>query len=149
MTLLASQAAVAIENARLYESATRWSRQLETLHEVVRSIVDETEVERLLQLVCDRIRELTDARIAFAALGSGRTTTSASSPRAATTPGELVGHVPDRDGTKVGRVLERRQTSARRLVARRSGRRTRTKRGRWVRVPGSTSRWSRATARSA
>ena len=27
--LLASQAAVAIENARLYESATRWSRQLE------------------------------------------------------------------------------------------------------------------------
>ena len=29
--LLASQAAVAIENARLYESATRWSRQLESL----------------------------------------------------------------------------------------------------------------------
>ena len=32
--LLASQAAVAIENARLYESATRWSRQLESLMEV-------------------------------------------------------------------------------------------------------------------
>jgi GAF domain-containing protein len=29
VTLLAAQAAVAIENARLYESATRWSRQLE------------------------------------------------------------------------------------------------------------------------
>src|SRR6266545_988488 len=35
VTLLASQAAVAVENARLYESATQWSRQLEALHEVV------------------------------------------------------------------------------------------------------------------
>ena len=43
-TLLAAQAAVAIENARLYESATRWSRQLESLHEIVRSIVDEIEL---------------------------------------------------------------------------------------------------------
>ena len=34
ITLLAAQAAVAIENARLYESATRWSRQLESLIEV-------------------------------------------------------------------------------------------------------------------
>ncbi len=111
VSLLASQAAVAIENARLYESATRWSRQLETLHEVVRSIVDETEVERLLQLVCDRIRELTNARIAFAALGSEQDDTlrivAASSEG---TVDELVGRVLRRDGTKAGRVLERRQT---------------------------------------
>ena len=40
VALLAAQAAVAIENARLYESATRWSRQLESLHEVVRSMVE-------------------------------------------------------------------------------------------------------------
>ncbi|MDE3026756.1 MAG: GAF domain-containing protein, partial [Acidobacteriota bacterium] len=33
VVLLASQAAVAIENARLYESATRWSAQLEYLNE--------------------------------------------------------------------------------------------------------------------
>jgi len=31
---LASQAAVAIENARLYEAATAWSEQLEALKEV-------------------------------------------------------------------------------------------------------------------
>src|SRR6185503_20110350 len=43
VTLLAAQAAVAIENARLYESATRWSRQLEILHETVRSVVDEAD----------------------------------------------------------------------------------------------------------
>ena len=32
--LLASQAAVAIENARLYESSRQWSRQLESLNEI-------------------------------------------------------------------------------------------------------------------
>ena len=53
VTLLAAQAAVAIENARLYESATRWSRQLEILHETVRSVVDETDITRLLAQVCD------------------------------------------------------------------------------------------------
>jgi MFS transporter, DHA2 family, multidrug resistance protein len=31
---LAAQAAVAIENARLYESSTRWLRQLESLNEI-------------------------------------------------------------------------------------------------------------------
>ena len=40
--LLASQAAVAIENARLYESATRWSRQLESLIEVSSAMARET-----------------------------------------------------------------------------------------------------------
>src|SRR5262249_22776295 len=34
VTLLAAQAAVAIENARLYESATRWLAQLESLTEI-------------------------------------------------------------------------------------------------------------------
>ncbi|HKI91246.1 MAG TPA: GAF domain-containing protein, partial [Gaiellaceae bacterium] len=34
VVMLASQAAVAIENARLYEAATRWSAQLESLNEV-------------------------------------------------------------------------------------------------------------------
>jgi signal transduction histidine kinase len=113
VTLLAAQTAVAIENARLYESATRWSRQLETLHEVVRSIVDETDVERLLSLVCTRIRELTDARIAFAALASQHDRALrvvAASCDDDTVAERLVGHRLDRDATKVGRVLERRQS---------------------------------------
>ena len=37
--LLAAQAAVAIENARLYESATRWLRQLESLNEIGDALV--------------------------------------------------------------------------------------------------------------
>src|SRR6478736_4498728 len=68
VVLLASQAAVAVENARLYESATRWSRQLESLHEIIRSLVEETDLERLLTLVCVRLRELIDARMALIAL---------------------------------------------------------------------------------
>ena len=68
VTLLAAQAAVAIENARLYESATRWSRELESLHEIVRSMVAEIDLDRLLELVCLRVRELIDARIALVAL---------------------------------------------------------------------------------
>jgi signal transduction histidine kinase len=60
--LLAAQAAVAIENARLYESATRWLRQLESLNEVSTALAAETDLPRLFQLVCDRLQELVDAR---------------------------------------------------------------------------------------
>src|SRR5215210_8369378 len=49
--LLAGQAAVAIENARLYESATRWSRQLESLNEVASALVSETSLVPLLRLI--------------------------------------------------------------------------------------------------
>ena len=42
--LLAAQAAVAIENARLYESATRWSRQLESLNEVGNALASELDL---------------------------------------------------------------------------------------------------------
>src|SRR5207237_5509201 len=66
--LLASQAAVAIEHALLCASATRWSRQLESLHEVVRALGEETELEPLLELVCRRLRELIGARLALIAL---------------------------------------------------------------------------------
>src|SRR5207237_38460 len=68
VTLLAAQAAVAIENARLYESATRWSRQLESLHDVVRSLAGELDLEPLLELVCTKLRELIGARLVLVAL---------------------------------------------------------------------------------
>src|SRR6266581_8768896 len=60
--LLASQAAVAIENARLYEAATGWSRQLESLNEVASALVTETSVVPLLRLIATRLRELVEAR---------------------------------------------------------------------------------------
>jgi GAF domain-containing protein len=62
VSILASQAAVAIENARLYEAATRWSRQLESLNEVADALVTEFDLDRLLQLVAERLQGLLDAR---------------------------------------------------------------------------------------
>jgi GAF domain-containing protein len=47
VTLLASQAAVAIENARLYESSRAWARQLESLNEITAAMVSEVEPRKL------------------------------------------------------------------------------------------------------
>jgi signal transduction histidine kinase len=68
VSLLSAQAAVAIENARLYESATGWSRQLESLQEISSALVGELDLPRLLQLVVERLRDLLDARIVAIAL---------------------------------------------------------------------------------
>jgi signal transduction histidine kinase len=114
VSLLAAQAAVAIENARLYESATTWSRQLETLHETVRSVVDETDVGRLLSLVCERLRELTRSRLVLAALpsadGSELQVVAAAGDDAELASG-LLGRRIDGAQSKLGRVLERQQSS--------------------------------------
>jgi len=71
VTLLAAQAAVAVENARLYEAATTWSQQLESLNEVGAALVGELELEPLLDLVASRLRELISARLVAIALPSG------------------------------------------------------------------------------
>jgi signal transduction histidine kinase len=68
ITLLAAQAAVAIENARLYESATRWSRQLESLAEIGNALAAEVDLVPLLQTVTERLRELLGARQVLIAL---------------------------------------------------------------------------------
>ena len=68
VTLLAAQAAVAIENARLYESATRWLGQLESLNEVGNAMLSEIELPRLFALIAHRLRELTGARLVTIAL---------------------------------------------------------------------------------
>jgi signal transduction histidine kinase len=69
--LLAAQAAVAIENARLFESATAWSRQLESLHELGTALAGELDLPRLLQLVAERLQQLIDARVVAIALPHG------------------------------------------------------------------------------
>jgi signal transduction histidine kinase len=69
--LLAAQAAVAIENARLYETATRWAAQLESLNEVMNVLVTEFDLDTLLQLVADQLRALIGARLVAIALPQG------------------------------------------------------------------------------
>jgi signal transduction histidine kinase len=104
--LLAGQAAVAIENARLYESATRWSQQLESLIEVGAALARETELPSLLDLVARRLRELIGARLVLIALPTEDGTLrveSADGEDAA----EFVGMRLDRESSKSGHVLDR------------------------------------------
>ena len=105
--LLAGQAAVAIENARLYESAIRWSNQLESLNEVASALVSEFELGRLLQLVADRLRELIQASLVTIALphGEGARIEAAAGEDAQSHLGMLI---PPR--SKTMRVLERRRS---------------------------------------
>src|SRR5918995_1808927 len=106
--LLAAQAAVAIENARLYESSTRWLRQVESLNEIGAALASELELEPLLALVARRLRELVGARLVLIALPDG---TGALRVAAAEAEGErgygVVGLGLELEGSKAGRVLER------------------------------------------
>jgi len=105
VTLLAAQAAVAIENARLYESATAWSRQLESLNEIGSALVGELELKPLLGLVVRRLRELIGARLVAIALPVG------ADMRIEAADGEgmesFAGLTFPRRESKSGRVLER------------------------------------------
>jgi signal transduction histidine kinase len=107
VTLLAAQAAVAIENARLYESATRWLAQLESLTEVGNALAGETELAPLLELIASRLRTLIDAELVLITLpvhgGDLRI-------EAAVGVDGLLGRPMSRSGSKSGRVLERRRS---------------------------------------
>src|SRR3954451_1443437 len=107
VTLLAGQAAVAIENARLYEASTRWSRQLQSLQEVGNALATETDLEKLLDLVVRRLRELVSARVVALALPIG-----SNELRFAAVAGAegLLGTTISRSGSKSGAVLERRRS---------------------------------------
>jgi signal transduction histidine kinase len=104
--MLASQAAVAVENARLYEAATGWSKQLESLNEVGNALATETDLDRLLELVARRLRELLGARLVTVLLPA-----RAGELRFAAVAGEggeeLLRQTITRAGSKSGRVLER------------------------------------------
>ncbi|HEY5693254.1 MAG TPA: GAF domain-containing sensor histidine kinase [Gaiellaceae bacterium] len=107
VTLLAGQAAVAIENARLYEAATRWSRQLQSLQEVGNALATETDLDRLLDLIVRRLRELLAARVVVLALPAG-----SDELRFAAVAGAegLLGTTVSRSESKSGAVLARRRS---------------------------------------
>ena len=107
VTMLAGQAAVAIENARLYEAATGWSKQLESLNEVGNALATETELDRLLDLIARRLRELLEARLVTVLLPAGT-----DALRFAAVAGEggerILGEAITRSTSKTGRVLARK-----------------------------------------
>ena len=104
--LFAAQAAVAIENARLYESSTRWLRQLESINEIGNALASQLELEPLLSIVATRLRELVSARLVLIALpdtDDALRVVAADGDVTATQVGTRLGLY----GSKVGRVLER------------------------------------------
>jgi signal transduction histidine kinase len=109
VTLLAAQAAVAVENARLYQAATAWSRQLESLNEVGYALLGELDLSRLLRLVATRLRELVDARIVAIALPAGEGDLRIEAAAGEGTE-ELIGVNFPRVSSKAGRVLERKRS---------------------------------------
>jgi GAF domain-containing protein len=106
VSLLAAQAAIAIENARLYEAATQWSRQLESLNEIGNALATETNVDRLLDLVARRSRELLNARLVTVLLpiGGGELRFVAVAGEGG---GDLIGQTMPLAASKSGRVIER------------------------------------------
>jgi signal transduction histidine kinase len=103
--LLASQAAVAIENARLYDTSRRWTRQLDSLNQLGAALVAELDLERLLGVVADRLRELLGARVVIIdlRLPDGRLRVEGASGEGT---GRLVGTISP-EGSKNHHVLRR------------------------------------------
>ncbi len=107
--LLAAQAAVAIENARLFAASRRWSDQLEALNEVGNALATEIDLPRLLKLTARRLRHLIDARLLAIALPrpDGTLAIEAADGERAR---EIMGLRLAPAGSKSGRVLERRRS---------------------------------------
>jgi signal transduction histidine kinase len=64
LLVLATQAGIAIENARLYEEAQRRGRWLEALGEISSAILAGADIDGVLQTIARRARELVDASTA-------------------------------------------------------------------------------------
>jgi signal transduction histidine kinase len=107
--LLAAQAAVAIENTRLYETSTRWLHHLESLNEIGGALAGELELEPLLGLVARRLRDLVQARMVLIALpepGTDRLRIAAADGEGTDAYG-LMGMELELGRSKTGRVLQR------------------------------------------
>ncbi len=106
--MLAAQAAVAIENARLHESSLRSLRQLESLNEIGNALAAQIELDPLLGIVAARLRELIGAHTVLIGLvdriGLIRIAAAAGPDADAES---LVGSPLRVDRSKMGRIVER------------------------------------------
>lgn len=106
LTLLAQHAAVAIENARRYESAVRWLAQLEALSEIGNALEGELDLPRLLAAVTERLRELVEASAAYLFLPDADGDLELRAAAGERLP-MLVGERLPRKTSKVGHVFDR------------------------------------------
>jgi signal transduction histidine kinase len=68
LLVLATQAGVAIENARLYEEAQKRERRLDAVREIATGILQQDDPQQVLRLVARRARELVGADLATIAI---------------------------------------------------------------------------------
>jgi signal transduction histidine kinase len=71
LVMLAGQAGVAIENARLFEEARARARRLEAIRDIATAILDGTNPDEVLGLVARHARELVGADLATLAVPAG------------------------------------------------------------------------------
>jgi two-component system, NarL family, sensor histidine kinase DevS len=109
VTLLAAQAAVAIENARLFESAKRWSDQLEALIEVGNKLATEVDPVKTLDLVARRLQEIVQARLVIVVL-AGPDGSQRIEAVSGEVDREVVARLRTEQDPKIARVLERRRS---------------------------------------
>jgi signal transduction histidine kinase len=108
--VLASWAAIAVDNARLYNEATqrrddleRSVRALEATSEIARAIGGETRLDRVLELIAKRSRALVEASGVAILLGDGDEFLIAAT--AGEIPRRIVGRRVSRAGSVAGRVV--------------------------------------------
>ena len=70
-TLLASQVASAIENARLLAASARWAAQVESLNEIQTALLSEQDLDGLLRLIVHRLSEVVHAGLVTVELIDG------------------------------------------------------------------------------
>lgn len=60
LAMIAGQAAIAIDNAQLYQQSAKQARQLNTLHRITKTITSSLDQDRVPSLIMERVTELLD-----------------------------------------------------------------------------------------
>ncbi|MFQ5882414.1 MAG: GAF domain-containing protein [Candidatus Methylomirabilales bacterium] len=63
--IIATQAAIAIENARLYQGTVRQNQELAALHTIAVAVNQTLHLDALLQIALDKVQEVTGKAVAF------------------------------------------------------------------------------------
>lgn len=110
LVVLATQAGVAIENARLYEEANLRERRLHAIQEVTTAILSGAEPAEVLSLVASRARELVHADLATVATPVGDGVELQTQVADGLHADQLLGMTFPRDGSVSGEVVRSGRT---------------------------------------
>ena len=107
LLILAAQAGVAVENARLYDEAHQRERRVEAVGEIATAILAGIPPEAVLELVAERARELVGADVAIVAVPAAEPDSLVVAVAVGEHADELRGLVFSRDESISGEVIAR------------------------------------------